>query len=176
MRLIREYEFPKVVLDPGCGRTVSVAVGVHFRMERLYVVGSMAEIRGAFWIKRSRLPRLDRGEVFAYSTYCKTPGRRRTVVERLDEKRRTVFVRSYLPKSVSYLHIDPLSYVSLTEMSIDAVPAVLPRAELSAAAFGPDVLGASLSFRRAQARITMRLESRCDIRVLVSATAFGCDL
>lgn len=141
------YGFPETEIPPGEGCTSEIVVKDLFRAERLLMVGQMDEIRGTFWIKRSRLPLLDRRNVVV--AYSKVVPRRygkkkqigfakgKTVVEYADATLR--FKREYQPSSVVYSPTDPLSYIRLRNLYIGKMRQVGVDCGLPAVMFGANV-------------------------------------
>lgn len=165
--------FPLADVAPDALREVAADVQCPFRPQRLVLAGFMDVIRGVFWIKRSRLPRLNRDDVIAYSTRSRYPKRRRTVVEYHEAGVRK-FVRKYQPASVVYLHTDPLSYVTVMKVDFDEVPA-LPSVEAGVAAsvFRGAALGAGVYFPTSRTQIRLTFANRGDVPVRVAAVFHG---
>lgn len=165
--------FPEVVLPSGETRTVKALLHNAMRPQKLVLIGIMDEIRGHFWIKRSRLPRLNRESVIAYSNVTRVPSRRRTTIEHRDRADNS-FVRSYLPSSVVYEHVDPLSYVSLTQLTCDKAPQMPANpGGVSATLFTSSTLGNGLALSRVRKRIELVFDNHGDIEVRVFSSIFG---
>lgn len=192
------YGFPMVALAPGEARTVEVELRGTFRPHKLLLVGQMDVIRGHYKIKRARLPPLDRDDVVAYSTITRRahwrktasgwarvqrsiPGR--TVIEYRGVDRSAPdeiafipksFTRHYLPSSVEYIAVDPLSYVYLLNVDCDAKPQ-MPAIGRGASAlfFGTYNIGNSVPLETAKSSVSLTLENVGDVVVRVYASVIG---
>jgi hypothetical protein len=178
------YGFPEAAIEPGEERTAKIEAKGVFRAQRLFMHGTMDDVRGAFWIKRSRLPRLDRKCIVV--AYSKVTPRRygkkkvirftkgKTVVQYADADRR--FTREYLPSSVVYEPVDPLSYIRLRNVFINTEPQMPAYGgDVAAQLFGQHSgLVNGLPFAPATApTITLVLKNEGDIQVRVRAALFG---
>ncbi len=179
MRFVQsQCDFPIAVIGPGEDAEMSVPLTSPFRPQRLYMQGDMAEVRGFFKLKHTRLPLLNRENVIAYSTITRYPKDRRTTVE-YREGSTGNFVRSYLPKNVVYKHVDPLSYITLVDLSFDKRSAFPTPGGgsfgggVSAEYFGPSSHGNGLPLPTGNVSINIKLKHTGDIPVKVCATMFG---
>jgi hypothetical protein len=132
----------------------------------------MDEVRGHFKIKRSRLPLLSREYVIAYSSLSRIPSRRRTTIE-YRENPTGNFVRSYLPSSVEYLHVDPLCYVTLLNIFCGEEGQLPSTSGCFALFFGVGVSGNGLPLSTAEKSISLSFRNGGDVQVRVFATMFG---
>ena len=171
MRQYTHYGFPEIVLEPGEEREASVQIKKVFKAEKFFMSGFMEPIRGNFWVKRSRLPRLNRDCVTAYSKVSKYPKRRRTIVEYHSEEKN--FTRTYLPSSVVYNHVDPLSYITMHKLQCDEEQALATSSGISTLYFGKDQLGNGLPLPTSQVSINMALKNSGDVQVRVFAAVHG---
>lgn len=169
------YGFPLATLDPGCEQEISVPITDVFRPQKLMMVGQMDKIRGSFWVKRSRLPRLDRDDVCAYSTVHRQPWRQRTVIAFTQSSTGRRVARTYLPESVVYNHVDPLHYITLDQMKVDEerVLAAVGGSGIPAEVFGEAALGSGIPLPTSRGRIMISLRNRGDIQVRVHAAMIG---
>ncbi len=170
------YVFPAVDLIPGKTQETQIVPEGVLRVQRVAVAGFMDEIRGHYWIRRSRLPRLDRQFVTAHSTWSRVRARRRTIVEYRGPDRS--FTRTYLPSSVEYGHVDPLSYVALVNVFIGdrREPQMPPRNNgCSATFFGMNCLGVGVPMSSGN-RVMLLLRNDGDIQVHVHAFVFGVEV
>lgn len=173
------YGFPEAAIDPGEEHSAKIDVRGVFRAQKLLMVGMMDEVRGSFWIKRSRLPRLDRNNIVtAYTKIIRRRRRReiyfakgRTIVRYEDAERS--FERKYLWSSVVYEPVDPLSYIRLRNVFIGSERQMPDGGGAPAEMFGVNVLGNGLPFSSTSAAITLLLKNEGDIRVRVRAAVFG---
>lgn len=170
-----QYGFPSAPIEPGEQCAVKVEPKNVFRGQKLVMVGYMVEIRGHFKLKYSRLPLLNRENVIAYSNVTRIKAKRRTTVEYRDDIKNS-FVRSYLPSSVEYKHVDPLSYIDLLNIFIGnehQIPA--SGGGIVAQCFGAEVFGNALPLRTANEgmTVTLSLKNHGDIRVEVMAAILG---
>lgn len=171
-----QYYFSEAILDGGLEGEVAVELSGSVQPQRLMLVGYMAEIRGHFKIKRSRLPLLDREDVIAYSTVARRRAKRRTTVEYRGISGKH-FVRAYLPESVVYIPLDPLSYVTLDRVLLDESPAMPPLAVgAPATIFGPTIVGMGVTWSSCSRIIKRALRNHGDVRVRVFACIFGVSL
>ncbi len=166
------YGFPVATLEPGETKPVEVKLDGPFRPNRLIMVGQMDEVRGHFKIKHSRLPLLDRENVIAYSNVTCYVKKRRTTVE-YREGATGNFVRSYLPESVVYVHTDPLSYITLTQIYCDNERAMPAASGASALFFRPEMFGVGPPLPTSEKRCTLVFENQGDIQVRVYASVMG---
>jgi len=176
------YGFPEAVLDAEEERVVKVDLQGVFRPQKLMMHGRMDVIRGSFRVKRSRLPLLDREDVIlSYSKVYKCRrGKKvwfrkgRTTIAYNGNKR---FIRTYLPSSVEYRHIDPLDYVSLKQLFC-GTEAAMPNFGDGALAsmFGVDRVGNSLPLPTVSTSISLVLKNHGDIQVRVRASILGIGL
>ncbi len=185
--------FPVTTLKPGEKDIVQVDdIRTPFRPSKLIISATMNEIRGRFKLKRSRLPLLDRDNIInAYTrVYRCRRGKKvwfrrgRTTVEYGggwvagdrwgDQRERRIkpFVRTYLPSSVVYIPTDAAEYIVLQQLSCDDGQQ-MPGNGVSAAFFGPDVLGNGISLPTTTRHISMHLKNIGDVVVRVQATLFG---
>jgi hypothetical protein len=167
--------FEEVALGPGQKREVRAQCTDAFRPQRLVLIGEIREIRGFFRIKRSRLPSLDRDQVIAYSNVTRAPSRRRTTVE-YREGVTGNFVRQYRPESVVYEHVDPLSYVGLTDILVGTAPQMPSLGEgVSAARFSTGCFGNGLPLSTVADGMWVSLcfANRGDVEVRVNASLLG---
>lgn len=99
--------------------------------------------------------------------------KRRTTVEYRDRATNS-FVRQYRPESVVYQHVDPLSYVVLTRLSVGKTPQLPSNAGVSTLHFTGGGLGGGLPLSAARkVSVSLFLENRGDIDVRVVASLFG---
>lgn len=173
-----QYGFPEAVLDSGAEHTIKVDVQNLFRPEKLIMVGHMAEIRGHFNIKRSRLPLLNRDDVVSYSRIYKCRRGRivwfrrgRTTVEYSGPGKN--FTRTYLPSSVEYIHTDPLEYIILRQMFCGTEAQMPAIGGASALFFGVGVLGNGMRAASTESSVSLVLQNKGDIQVRVRAAIFG---
>ena len=171
MRRYANYGFPEVVLDPGKDLETSVQITAPFKSGKLLVEGFMKPIRGNFWVKRSRLPRLNRDCVTAYSRTSKYPKRRKTIVEYHGEG--MDFVRTYQPSSVIYNHVDPLSYITMHKLECDEEQALATARGISTEWLGKKQLGNGLPLPTSHTAIKMGLKNNGDVQVKVFAMVCG---
>jgi hypothetical protein len=180
------YGFPEAVLDAGKEEAVKVDLHGVFRPQKLVMFGSMDVIRGSFRIKRSRLPELDRDDVIASSTrvYRGRRGKKvwfrkgKTTIEfQGNDKVLRRFTRTYLPSSVEYLDLDPLSYIALKQLFCGTEAAMANfEGGISGQMFGADQLGNSLPLPTTSSSVTLLLKNHGDIQVRVRASIFGIGL
>lgn len=173
-----QYGFPDLDLAPGATELVKVDLKGLFRLEKLAMYGTMREIRGHYWIKRSRLPRLDREEVArTYSTIRKyrrgktirfLPGR--TTVE---YQGKPAFVRTYLPSSVVYEPVDPLSYIRLLNVFCNREPQMARIGDgVSALFYASGMLG-NVLLDVANVSVSLLLKNAGDVRVHLRSAVIG---
>lgn len=175
------YGFPEAVLAPGEERSVRIDCGKWFRPEKLAVHGRMDVVRGHYRVKRSRLPPLNRDDVVSYTRiYRCRRGRRiwfrrgRTTIEYRGADKS--FVRTYLPESVEYVHVDPLSYVQLLNVYCGTDAAMPHTAEgVSALFFGFDRIGNGMCLPRLSSSpaVSLKFKNVGDVEVGVSASIMG---
>ena len=175
MRCFMNYGFPDVTLAPGESQMVKIDIKGVFRAEKLFMAGFMNEIRGHFKLKYSRLPLLNRENVIAYSNVTRVNSKRRTTVE-YREGAKGNFVRSYLPSSVEYIHVEPLSYISLKNIFVGNRNQMPTGNDLPAQVFAPESLGNGLLLETSHhgMGLALSLENKWgDIPVKVYATMYG---
>ena len=167
--------FNPVVLKPGQERLLRARPLTPFKPQRLVMYAEMSEIRGYFRIKRSRLPRLNRENVIAYSNVTRAKSKRRTTVE-YREGEAGNFVRQYRPESVVYEHVDALSYLRLINLWVGKSHA-MPKTPTGIAAefFGTGQLGVGTPFPTSErySAIKLRIRNTGDIKVRLNASLFG---
>lgn len=176
-RRMWSYSFPEAVLEPGETRSVQVDVRGLFRAEKLVMVGRMDEVRGFYKIKYSRLPLLDWNDVVAYSKIQwrasarskSIPGR--TTIEYRGRDRS--FARTYLPSSVVYVPVDPLSYVRLLQVFVGKEASMPAFGGVGARFFGADMFGNCILLSPTDSSIVLQLKNDGDIQVRVQAGIMG---
>lgn len=169
------YSFPLLTLEPGTEQKSTVTLNGPFRPEKLFMGGQMGVIRGHFKIKRSRLPLLDRDDVFAYSLARKTPERRRVVVAFTHPKTGIRVERSYLPSNVVYLHTDPLSYIDLLQLKLGATSTMSSEIGVAATLFGAESFGIGFRMPTDDTSMEITLRNHGDVPIKVFAQVIGVD-
>lgn len=169
------FGFPGGIIEPGKTEKFRVTVGGVFRANKLILCAIMDVIRGHFRLKR--LPKnrqwLNRDNVIAYSTLSRSPKKRRTIIE-YREHAIGNFVRSYLPSSVQYKHVDALRYLRLNNIFVDTHPQTganaLPALLFSAEARYNDV---RMETAPDGTSIAIVIENQGDIPIQVSGGFLG---
>lgn len=167
------FNFPEAHIAPNSVAHIKVDVDKPFRAERLIMSATMAEIRGHFKIRHTRLPLLNRENVIAYSNVTRVKSKRRTTVE-YREHATGNFVRSYLPENVVYVPTDPLSYIYVEQVHCGHVP-VMPSVGggVTAQFFGAGVLGNGFRLPVTDMTIRVVLRNESDILVHVWSSIAG---